>query len=85
MQNLLKAKYGKKAINNFINLHFKDNGVCFYKDISPLDDHAYIMSLLIAMECNDVKGQYKIERLEGVYKETSYTLPQLRFVRKGGK
>ncbi len=80
---MLHARYGKSAVEAYMRQRFGEAEICYSKDLGLEDDHAYIMSLLAALE--DGSGFYRIEPLPGIYKSGTYTMPQLRFVRGEGK
>ncbi|MPM28893.1 hypothetical protein SDC9_75430 [bioreactor metagenome] len=80
---MLHARYGKSAVEAYMRQRFGESEICYSKDLGLEDDHAYIMSLLAALE--DGSGFYRIESLPGIYKSGTYTMPQLRFVRKEGQ
>jgi len=79
---LLHSEYGKAAVAEFMEKQLGAEGICFSKDLNLENDRAYIMSLLTVLGSSDTGAAYSAEELGGNFAENSYTIPQLKFVRK---
>lgn len=83
LEEMLRSRFGKAAVEAYMRQRFGQGEICYSKDLGLEDDYAYTMSLLAAMEGDG--RLYRVEELPGAYQSGAYTIPQLRFVRKGGK
>lgn len=79
---LLQSEYSRSAVEAYMSRCFGAEKVCFSKDLAPEEDHAYVMSMLVALESDSPQSFYKIEDLPGSFTSGGYTIPQLKFVRK---
>jgi len=80
--NLLSYKYSRLAINAYMSKLFAEKNVLHSKDMNLIDDHAYVMSLLSVLGSNDPGTFYCTDTLEGVYAQSPYRIPQMRYSRK---
>ena len=80
--NLFSYKYSRMAINAYMDKLFAEKNVLHSKDMNLIDDHAYVMSLLSVLGSNDPGTSYRTDTLEGVYTQSPYRTPQIRYSRK---
>lgn len=80
--DMMRFKYSKEAVFQFIRERLTDADSCLSEDLDIQDDHAYIMSLLTAMESDDAGAFYRVKVLEGDYKQGDFTIPRLEFSRR---
>lgn len=82
---LLKSRYGKARVGEYMKEKFGQSKVCYSKDLGLCDDYTYIMSLLVIIEGSNPDSFYNVEQLEGSFTQGPYTIPQLRFELKEEK
>ena len=82
-EGLLSTPYGKAALEKYIRDKFGEKSILYARDLAPQDDYAYVMSLLAVMDGADRNSFYRVEQLEGDYREGPYSIPQFKLIRKG--
>jgi len=84
-EELLRAKYGRTAVTDFMRERFSGKDELYSKDLALHDDNAYIMSILSFLRGEDEDAFYSVQSFDAEYREGDYTIPQLKFSRKEGK
>ena len=84
-EELLRAKYGRASVTDFMRERFADRDELYSKDLALHDDNAYIMSILSFLRGEDKDSFYSVQSFDAEYREGDYTIPQLKFSRKEGK
>ncbi len=84
-EGLLSTPYGKAALEKYVRDKFGEKSVLYARDLAPQDDYAYVMSLLAVLDGGDRNSFYRVEQLEGDYREGPYSIPQFQLIRKGDR
>ena len=82
---LLRAAYGRDAVEACVQGWLGSAGKCYSKDLSLREDRDYIMSLLAILNSKDRTAGYTVEELGGVFRENGYSIPQMKIARKEKK
>jgi hypothetical protein len=85
VEELLRSKYGKEAVNAYMQLLFEQCPVLYTGDFGMNDDEDYLMSLLALLRSDDRDAFYTVTNLNSSFSKGVYTAPQLKFVRKEEK
>lgn len=84
-EGLLSTPYDKAALEKYVRDKFGEKSVLYARDLAPQDDYAYVMSLLAVLDGGDRNSFYRVEQLEGDYREGLYSIPQFQLIRKGDR
>ena len=84
-EELLRAKYGRTAVTDFMRERFSGKDELYSKDLALHDDNSYIMSILSFLRGEDEDSFYSVQSFDAEYREGDYTIPQLKFSRKEGR
>ncbi len=85
VEELLRSKYGKEAVNAYMQLLFEQSSVLYTGDFGMNDDEDYLMSLLALLRSDDRDAFYTVTNLNSSFSKGVYTAPQLKFVLKEEK
>lgn len=84
-EGLLSTPYDKAALEKYVRDKFGEKSVLYARDLAPQDDYAYVMSLLAVLDGGERNSFYRVEQLEGDYREGPYSIPQFQLIRKGDR
>ena len=85
VENLLHTRYGKHAVNDYMQQLFEKTPEVYSRDFNLEDDEGYLMSILALLRSEDRDSFYTVESLESSFTNDVYTLPQMKFTRKERK